>query len=78
MVPVELLMLEDKVGDDGKHHEGDALLYHFQLYKVEGTAIVHEADTVGGYLTAVFEEGDHPRESNNQIEWPVGGNARLL
>ena len=78
MVPVQLLMLEDEVGDDGKHHEGDALLDDFQLYEVEGTSVVYKAKAVGGYLTAVFEEGNHPREGNDQIKRPVGGDARLL
>jgi len=78
MVPVQLFMLEDEVGNDGKHHEGDALLDDFQLYEVEGAPIVHKTNTVGWYLTAVFEEGDHPREGNDQIKGPVGGYARLL
>ena len=75
MVPMELFMLEDEVGNDGKYHKGNALLDHLQLNKVEGTAVVCKAYAVGGNLTAVLEESNHPRESDNQIERPVGGNA---
>ena len=60
MVPVELLMLKDEIGDDSKHHEGDALLDDLQLYKVEGTTVVDKSDTVGWNLAAVLEKGNHP------------------
>ena len=75
MIPVELLVLEDEVGDDGEDHQRDALLDDLELHEVEGTAVVDEADAVGRHLTAVFEEGDHPREGDDQIEGPVGGDA---
>ena len=78
MVPMELLMLEDEVSDDGEHHEGDTFLNDLQLHKVKGAAIVHKTDTVSGNLAAVFKESNHPREGNDQIEGPVGGDARLL
>ena len=78
MVPVELLVLEDDVGNDGEDHQRDALLDDLKLDKVEGASVVDEPDTVGRHLTAVFEEGNHPREGDDQIEGPVRGNARLL
>ena len=78
MVPVELLVLEDEVGNDGEDHQRDALLNDLKLDEVEGASVVNEADAVGRHLTAVFEEGNHPREGDDQIEGPVGGNARLL
>ena len=78
MVPVELLVLEDDVGDDGEDHQRDALLNDLELDEVEGASVVDEADAVGRHLTAVFEEGNHPREGDDQIEGPVGGDARLL
>ena len=78
MVPVELLVLEDEVGNDGEDHQRDALLDNLELHEVEGTSVVDEPDTVGRYLTAVFEEGNHPRKSDDQIEGPVGGDAGLL
>ena len=78
VVPVELLVLEDEVGDDGKDHQRDALLDNLQLHEVEGASVIDEAETVGWHLTTVLEEGDHPREGNHQIKGPVGGDARLL
>ena len=78
MVPMELLMLEDKVSDDSEHHKGDTLLDNLQLHEVEGTAIIDKTQTVGGYLTAIFEESDHPRKGDHQIQGPVSGDARLL
>lgn len=78
MVPVELFVLEDEVGNDGEYHEGDAFLDNLQLHKVEGTTIVYEANSVGRNLAAVLKESNHPREGYNQIKGPVGGYARLL
>ena len=71
-------MLEYQIRDNGKDHQRDALLDDLELDEVEGASIVDEADAVGRHLTAVFEEGNHPREGDDQIEGPVGGDARLL
>ena len=60
VVPVELLVLEDEVGDDGKDHQRDALLDNLQLHEVERTSVIDEAEAVGRHLTTVLEEGDHP------------------
>ncbi len=54
VVPVELLVLEDEVGDDGEDHQRDALLNDLELDEVEGASVVDEADAVGRHLTAVF------------------------
>ena len=78
MVPMELLVLEDKVGDNGEDYQRDALLDHLELDKVKRTTIINKADAVGRNLTAVLEEGYHPREGNNEVERPVGGDTRLL
>ena len=75
MVPVELLVLEDEVGNDSKDHQRDALLDDLELHEVEGATIVDEANAVGRNLTTVLEEGDHPREGDDQIEGPVGGDT---
>ena len=71
VVPVQLFVLKDEVGNDGKYHQGDALLDHLQLHQVEWSTVIHKADTVGRHLTAVLEKGNHPRESNHQIKGPV-------
>ena len=70
--------LEHDVGNDAEYGQRDALLYDLQLDEVEGTSIFYEADTIGRYLTAVFEEGDAPRENNNADEGPVAAGARFL
>ena len=71
MVPVEILMLEHDVGDDGKDSQRDTLLHDLQLYQREGTAVADEAHAVGWHLTAVFKEGDAPREGNDAEQGPV-------
>ena len=78
MIPMEFFVLEDEVGDDSKDNQRDALLDDLELDEVEGTAIVDKADAVGGNLAAVLEEGDHPREGDDEVEGPVVRDARLL
>ena len=78
VVPVQVLPLEEDVGDDAEDNQRDDFLYDFELHQVERSAVVDEADTVGRHLTAVLEKGNHPREGNDQIEGPVRGDARLL
>lgn len=60
MVPVQAFVLEHYVGEDGEHYEGDTLLNHLELNEREGPSVASEADAVGWYLTAIFEEGDEP------------------
>ena len=70
--------LKHDVGDDAEYGQRDALLNDLQLYEVKGSAVFDEAETVGGYLTAVLEEGDAPREHDDTEERPVAASARLL
>ena len=58
MVPVQALTLKHDVCYYGEDSQTDALLYHLQLHEVEGTAVVHESQAVGGHLTAVLKECD--------------------
>ena len=51
MVPMEILALKHDVGNHGKHTETDTFLEHFQLYKIEGTAVALKAQAVGGDVT---------------------------
>lgn len=78
VIPMQALPLEEDVGDDGEDDERYALLYHFELYQIEWTTVVDESDTVGWYLTAVFEEGYRPTEGDDSDERPVAAGARLL
>jgi hypothetical protein len=57
--------LKHDVGNDTEHGQRDAFLDDLQLNEVEGTSIFYEANTVGWHLTAVFKEGDAPRESDD-------------
>ena len=54
MVPMELIVLEDEVGNDREYHQRDTLLNHLELDEVERTAIIDKTDAVGGNLTAVL------------------------
>ena len=78
MIPVQSLSLKEDIGDDGEDDERYALLNHLELNQVEGTAIIDESDSVGRYLTAVFEEGDGPTEGDDTDKRPVAAHARLL
>lgn len=71
MVPMELLSLEKDVGNDAEDDERDDLLNDLQLHERERSAVADEADSVGWHLTAVFEEGNCPRESNDSDEGPM-------
>jgi len=75
---MELLVLEDEVCDDGKHHQRDTLLDDLQLHEIKGTAVASKTQTVGWYLTTVLEERNHPRKGDYKVERPVCGDARLL
>ena len=68
---MQVCTLEHDVGNDAEHCQRDTFLYDLQLNKVKGTAVFYEPQTISGYLTAVFEEGNHPREGDNSDEGPV-------
>ena len=60
MIPVEALSLEEETDDDSENSQRDDFLNHLQLHKGEGASVSNEADAVGGYCKAVFNEGDAP------------------
>jgi len=68
---VQVGALEHDVGNDAEYGQRDTFLYDLQLNEVEGTSILYETETISGYLAAVFEEGNHPREGDNSDEGPV-------
>ena len=57
---MQVCTLEHDVGNDAEYGQRDTFLYDLQLNKVKGTAIFYKAETISGYLAAVFEEGNHP------------------
>ena len=65
MVPMQMSALEHDVGNDTEHGQRDAFLDDLQLNEVEWTAVIYKSQTVGRHLTAVFKEGDAPRESDD-------------
>ena len=78
MVPLHGLALEKEGDDDGEDGQGDHLLDHLELHQVEGTAVPVEADPVRRDGEAVLEEGDAPREEDDEDERPAGGDLHLL
>ena len=78
MIPVQSLSLEEDIGDDGEDDKRYAFLNHLELDQIKRSAIIHETDAVGWYLTAIFEEGDGPTEGDNSNEWPMATCTRLL
>ena len=78
MVPMQMSALEHDVGNNTEYSQRDALLNDLQLDEVKRTTVLDKAKTVGRYLTAVFKEGDAPRENDNADEGPVAAGARFL
>ena len=71
VIPMQILALEHDIGYHGKHSKTDAFLQHLELYQVERPAIAIESHAVGWYLTAIFEKGNTPGESNDSNQGPV-------
>ena len=78
MVPVQVIALKHDVRNDCKHSQRDAFLNNLQLHQRERAAIFDESEAIGRHLTAIFKEGDAPRESNHAYQRPVVTDARLL
>lgn len=58
MVPMQVVALKHNVRDDGENGQRNTFLNDFQLHERERTAVVDEAEAVGGHLAAIFEKGD--------------------
>jgi len=78
VVPMQMRALEENVRDDTEHRDGYAFLDYLELYDVERTSVLDEAQAVGRHLAAILKEGNAPRECYHADERPVAGNARLL
>jgi len=57
---MQLLPLEDDVGNDAEDNQGDDFLYDFELHQSERSSVVDEADTVGWHQEAVLDACDAP------------------
>ena len=71
MIPLQRLASEADDGKDGKDSNRDYFLDNLQLHECEGTAIAHEADTIGRHLTGILEECQTPADEDNDVEWSV-------
>lgn len=60
VVPVQLLSVKEKVGDDAEDEQRNNLLYHFELHQREGTAIALESYAIGRHLAAILKKGYSP------------------
>ena len=78
MVPLDGLAFEEESDDDGEDGKGNHLLDHFQLHKVERTAIALETDAVGRDGEAILEESDAPGEEDDENQRPAGGDFHFL
>jgi len=78
MIPSQLHMKRQSAKNE-KHDQRDNLLNHLELHQRERTAVTLKTNTVGGYLQAVFEERDAPREEDHKNKRRgVGEEAGLL
>ena len=65
MVPVEALTTETYDGEEGEDDEGDDFLHYLQLHQGIGATVALESNAVGGDLKTVFEEGETPRDEDD-------------
>lgn len=77
VVPVDGLPLEYEQDDDGENSEGNDFLDDLELDKIERTAVLAVADTVGGDGQTVLEKSYAPREKDDQDERPSGRNLHF-
>ena len=75
---MEGFALEKQGYDNGEHDERNHFLYHFELYERKRTAVVHYAESVGRHLTNVLEQGNSPREENDEHQGPMFADTRFL
>ena len=68
MIPLQRLALEAHNGENREDGNRYHLLYHLELHQREGTTVAHETDTVGRYLTSIFEERQTPADKNDNVQ----------
>lgn len=60
VVPVQLLSVEEEVGDDAENDQRDNLLYHLELHQREGAAVAFKSYAIGRHLAAILKESYSP------------------
>ncbi len=71
VVPSEGFGLEDSDDDGCEHGERNGFLNDFQLDEVERAAVDGRADAVGRNHERILEQGNAPRQEDDQKERPV-------
>ena len=70
MVPMQTLVLEHHIGDDGKDHERHTLLNDLELYERERSSVLDKTYTISRHLTTILKESYAPGEGYYANEWP--------
>lgn len=68
MIPVQAFATKCNNGEKRKYHKGNHFLHHLELHQRVGTAVALKTNSVGGYLKTIFEEGQAPRDEDNDVE----------
>ncbi len=78
MVEREWLVLEEHQHEDGEDGQREELLDHLELPEVERTAVLNEADAVGGHHETVLDQRDAPTEENDHRQRELAEPSRAL
>ena len=78
MVDCEGLLLEKYQHEDGEDGQREELLNHLELPEIERTAILDEANAVGGHHKTVFDQGDAPTEKDYHWQRELAEPCRAL
>ena len=78
MVDGEGLILEEDQHEDGEDGQREELLDHLELPEVERTAILDEADAIGGHHKAILDQRDTPTEENHHRKRQLAEPGRAL
>lgn len=66
MIHREGLVFEEDEHEDSEDGQREELLNHLELPEIERSAVVDEANAVGGHHETVFDQRDAPAEKNDQ------------
>jgi len=78
MIDREGLVLEEYQHEDGEDGQRKELLDHLELPEVERTAILDEADAVGGHHEAVLDQRNAPAEEDDHRQRELAEPSRAL
>lgn len=68
MIPMQAFATECDNGEKRKYDEGNHFLHHLELHQRVGTAVALKANSVGRHLKTIFEEGQAPRDKDNDVK----------